>query len=105
MYKKLAFMSSLTLLLFLTGCASTSRYDFSQKRMVKDTYCHGSSRSWETCYNIAKKECPKGYTVIEQDGGHVNMGNGVLGALAWEGLHSMTYGKDGSRHLVFQCNK
>jgi hypothetical protein len=105
MYKKISFIFSLSLLLFLTGCASTSRYDFEQKKMVKDTYCHGRSNSWETCYSNAKTTCPKGYTVIKQDNGHVNLGQGALGALAWEGLHSMTNGKDGSRHLVFVCKQ
>jgi hypothetical protein len=105
MFKNTTPFIPLLAVLLLSSCASWSKYDFKQGKFVQETYCHGRNASWNTCYANARKTCPTGFTIIKQDGDHANLGHGVLGALAWEGLHAMTYGSNGSRRLLFTCKK
>lgn len=101
---KIIVIGGVLILSLLTGCVpSDPTFDLQQGKFVRKTMCDGR-KNWDDCYKNANLSCSKGYTITKKDSGHVNMGQGALGALVWEGLYKMTYGYE-NHILYFVCKK
>lgn len=96
--KAAVFLSLVT----LSGCATY--LDFGPGlSLAKGTDCSGTNSKWETCYQRAAKDCPKGYKILQKRT-YFRSAQGredFLSGLLYEQVH----GKDSIKNMTYQCNK